>query len=146
LAFLNRREPKFFVLTPPLPLRKKLWFNAPGVAPTTKQLAFWLGAACVFGFIPFIVISCVTLFKDSEALPKEVHLFQLCWYYGCILLTPIILYRVDAHFKEFFRYIVLGKESVSDPKVYECGLRNLRFWNKGRDSVGGYSVANFRDI
>ena len=35
--------------------------------------------------------------------------------------------RVDAHFKEFFRYIVLGKESVSDPKVYECGLRNLRY-------------------
>jgi len=48
---------------------KKLWFNAPGVAPTTKQLAFWLGAACVFGFIPFIVISCVTLFKDSEMVP-----------------------------------------------------------------------------
>ena len=35
--------------------------------------------------------------------------------------------RVDDHFREFFRYIVLGKESVSDPKVYECGLKNLRY-------------------
>ncbi|KAL5249917.1 hypothetical protein ACHWQZ_G015854 [Mnemiopsis leidyi] len=100
--------------------RKRRLVQLPSEATAPPQtVSCWLCIGAIFGLLPYIAISFMCLIPGVvyEDISTKVNMFQLCWYYGSILLTPFTLYWVDHNYNQYFRFLVLGKDSVDDKRV-----------------------------
>ncbi|XP_063687786.1 uncharacterized protein LOC134821049 [Bolinopsis microptera] len=100
--------------------RKRRLVQLPNEATAPPQtVSCWLCLGAILGLLPYILISLLCMLPGVEYadMSTKVNMFQLCWYYGSILLTPFILYWVDHNYNQYFRYLVLGKDAVDDKRV-----------------------------